>query len=160
VKPLALAAWLVCVCAAAAQTPRISDINIYGLHKLSPERVLSAAKLSSGDRLPASKGDLEDTLEKISGVVMARVEGVCCDGADVVLFIGIEERGAPRPSFRSPPAGSAILPQELVDTYGRFLAAVARAAAEGRATEDLTAGHSRMDVADASDFQPRFSDFD
>jgi hypothetical protein len=92
-------------------------------------------------------------------VVLARVEGVCCEGADAILFIGIEERGAAHPSFRSPPAGSATLPAELLETYNNFLASVAKAAARGRATEDFTAGHSMMDDAEARAFQPRFVAF-
>jgi len=147
------------VYAAAAQIPRIGDINLYGLHKVSADRVLATAQVRPGGRLPASKGDVEDAIEKIPGVVLARVEGVCCDGADAILFIGIEERGAPHASFRSPPAGDATLPTELLETYNNFLASVAKAAAEGRATEDLTAGHSMMDDPAARAFQPRFVAF-
>lgn len=147
------------VCAAAAQVPSVGDIDLYGLRKVGPERVLEAAQVRTGARLPASKGDIEDAIEKIPGVVLARVEGVCCDGDRAVVFIGIEERGAPHPSFRSPPAGSVTLPQELIDTYNNFLAAVAKAAAQGRDTEDLTAGHSMMDDPDARAFQPRFLAF-
>jgi hypothetical protein len=157
VKPLSIG--LLLVCAAAAQIPRIGDINLYGLRKVSAERVLAAAGARAGGHLPASKGDAEDAIEKIPGVVLARVEGICCEGDRAVLFIGIEERGAPHPSFRSPPAGNASLPPELVDTYDNFLAAVAHAAAEGRGTEDLTAGHSTMDDPEARAFQPRFQAF-
>lgn len=156
-KPFLVGAVL--VCAAAAQIPRVGDINLYGLRKVSPERILEAAQVRTGGRLPASKGDIEDAIEKIPGVVLARLEGVCCDGDTAVLFIGIEERGAPHPSFRSPPAGDVVLPQELIETYDNFLAAVAKAAAQGRATEDLTAGHSMMDDPDARAFQPRFLAF-
>jgi len=158
VRPF-LAATLV-VCAAAAQIPpRIGDINFYGLHRVAADRVLSAAGVRPGGLLPASKGDLEEAIEKASGVVLARVEGVCCDGPNAVLFIGIEERGAPHPSFLSPPAGSARLPQELIDTYNGFLDAVAKGAAQGRTTEDLTAGHSMMDDPAARAIQPRFLTF-
>lgn len=157
-KPFLVAA--LGVCAATAQIPpRVGDINLYGLHRVAAGRVLAAAGIHSGSMLPASKGDLEEAIEKTSDVVLARVEGVCCDGPDAVLFIGVEERGAPHPSFLSPPAGSAKLPQELIDTYDRFLEAVAKAAARGRTTEDLTAGHSMMDDPAARAIQPRFVTF-
>lgn len=149
----------VLVCTAAAQVPRIGDINLYGVRKVSADRVLTAAQVRPGAKLPASKGDSEDAIERIPGVVLARVEGICCDGDTATVFIGIEERGAPHPSFRSPPAGDAVLPQELIDTYNDFLAAVARAAAMGRGTEDFTAGHSKMDDPEARAFQPRFLAF-
>jgi hypothetical protein len=147
------------VYAAGAQIPHVGDINVYGLRKVSGDRVLAAAQVRPGGSLPASKGDAEDAIEKIPGVVRARVEGVCCEGADAVLFIGIEERGAPRPSFRSPPAGNASLPPELMETYQNFLASVAKAAAQGRVAEDFTAGHSQMDDPEARAFQPRFVAF-
>lgn len=142
-----------------AQIPRVGDINLYGLRKAAPERVLAAADVRTGARLPASKGDIEDAIEKIPGVVLARVEAICCEGEDAIVFIGVEEKGAPHPSFRSAPEGSASLPQELLDTYNSFLDAVARAAAQGRATEDLSAGHSLMDDPEARSFQPRFLAF-
>jgi hypothetical protein len=158
VKPFPVAALV--VCAAAAQIPpRIGDINLYGLHKVSASHVLAAAGVHPGGVLPASKGDLEEAIERLSGVVQARVEGVCCDGPDAALFIGIEERGAPQPSFQSPPAGNARLPDELIATYNSFLDAVAKAAAQGRATEDLTAGHSMMNDPAARAIQPRFLSF-
>jgi len=150
---------LLLVCAAAAQVPRVGDINLYGLHKVTADRVLNAAGVRSGERLPASKGDVEDNIEKLPGVVLARLEAICCDGNSVVLFIGIEERGATHPSFRSPPAGTAMLSQELIDTYNKYLAAVTRAAAQGKASEDFTAGHSTMDDPEVRALESRFLAF-
>jgi len=148
------------VCAAAAQAPpRIGDINIYGLHRVRANRVLAAAGLRPGGALPASKAELELAIERVSDVLMARVEGVCCDGSDAVVFIGIAERGGAQPAFLSPPAGSARLPDELIGTYNSFLDAVARAAVEGRAGEDFTAGHSEMDDPAVRAIQQRFEVF-
>jgi hypothetical protein len=90
---------------------------------------------------------------------MARLEAVCCEGPDVTLFMGIEEKGAPLPALRTAPAGSATLPPELTATYGEFLAAVGRAAARGNAGEDLTAGHSMMADPEARAAQERFTAF-
>jgi hypothetical protein len=90
---------------------------------------------------------------------MARVEAVCCEGPDVTLFMGIEEKGAPLPALRTPPAGNATLPPDLTDTYQEFLIAVARAAARGNAGEDLTAGHSMMADPEARAAEERFAAF-
>ena len=79
----------VAVCSAAAQAPKTGDINFYGLRKLAPDKILHTLELKSGDPLPPSKGDLEDRLELIPGVAAARVEAVCCDGANAIVFIGI-----------------------------------------------------------------------
>ncbi len=154
-----LIALLGLACAAAAQAPRIGDINYYGLRKVTAEKIQSVTGLRKGGALTASKGDIEDQVDRIGGVVLVRVEALCCEGTAVTLFIGVEERGAPHPSFHSPPAGSATLPQEILDTYNDFLAAVARAAARGNITEDLTAGYSMMDDPEARSFQPRFLTF-
>ena len=139
-----------------AQAPLVGDINLYGLYKVTPEKILHALKLHSGDPLPGSRGDMEERIEDVSGVVLARVEAVCCDGPRTILFIGIEERGAPHAAFRSDPAGDVMLPAFLVDTYHAFLGAVESAAAEGVSGEDLRAGHSMMDDSKAWAFQQRF----
>jgi hypothetical protein len=152
-------ALLAIAAAAPAQIPHVGDINFYGLHKVTPDKILSVTGIRHGASLPNSKGDAEDAIEKIADVVQARVEAVCCDGKDAALFIGIEERGAPHTAFRSEPSGETALPQDLLDAYREYLAAVARAAARGNTSEDLTSGHSVMDDPDASALQPRFVTF-
>jgi hypothetical protein len=147
-----------CACA-LAQPPVVGDVEFYGLRTLTPEKILRAVKLKEGEPLPPSKGDLQDRIAELPGVVLARVEAVCCDGQKVVVFVGIEEKGAEHPSFRSEPSGEASLPEELVDAYGLFLSAVRRAAGRGQAGEDLTAGHSLMADPQARAYQERFITF-
>jgi hypothetical protein len=147
-------------CASAfAQVPVVGQIDFYGIHAVTGERILSAIHLKRGDPIPPSKAALEDRIAEIPGVVLARVEAVCCEGREAILFIGVEERGAPHASFRSPPAGEAILPEELVNAYTLFLGAVRRAAGQGTAAEDLTAGHSLMADPQARAYQERFTAF-
>jgi hypothetical protein len=144
---------------AASQLPRVGEINFYGLQKITPERILNALNLRSGGPLPPSKGEMEDTLTNLPGVVLARVEAICCESSHVTVFIGIEEKGAPHPAFRSDPAGESSLPPELVESYRQYLVAVARAAGQGTAGEYLTAGHSLMRDPGARAFQLRFLSF-
>ncbi|HUE23666.1 MAG TPA: hypothetical protein VMQ86_18395 [Bryobacteraceae bacterium] len=143
----------------SAQAPRVDDIEFYGLHKLPEQKLLHTLHVKPGDPLPPSKGDLEDELEQIQGVVLAHVEAVCCDQGKTSLFIGIEEKGAPHLAFRSPPAGSAVLPVDATNTYHKFLEAVRDAAHRGSTAEDLTNGHSLMADPDARELQYRFADF-
>jgi hypothetical protein len=145
--------------AVCAQAPRVGDINLYGLRKTTGERVLHALELKTGAALPPSKGAMEERIEEISGVVQARVEAICCEGASVSLFIGIEEKGAPHFDFHPVPAGNATLPPELMDTYHAFLHSVQRAAQSGNAAEDLTAGHSLMADPSARALQENLADF-
>ena len=137
----------------------IGDINFYGLRKTRPEQILSVLHIQPGSRLPASKGDMEDRISEMPDVVLARVEAICCEGKATTLFIGIEERGAPHPAFRSDPEGDAALPAAIVDAYQGFLAAVQRAASRGNAAEDLTTGQSRMADPAARKFQEQFAVF-
>jgi hypothetical protein len=142
-----------------AQTPTVGDINLYGLRKLPPEKVLGTLGLKPGDKLPGSKGDLEDRLEELPGVVLARVTAVCCDGPSALLFAGIEEKGAPHFALRSEPSGTAVLPDTLIQTYRRFLEAVENAVRDGNAAEDLTRGHSLMAYPGARAVQQEFAVF-
>jgi hypothetical protein len=154
-----LAIFLLVVCSAAAQTPKTGDINFYGLRKLTPDKVLDSVALKSGDPLPPSKGDLEDHLEEIPGVVSARVEAVCCEGDGAVLFIGIEERGAPHFDTRPAPLGTASLPEDLMISYRAFMSAAERASQQGTAAEDLTAGESRIADPEARKLQDQLATF-
>ena len=115
---------LVVAGAAAAQIPQVRDINVYGQGKLPVERILTAAKVQAGQPLPASKGDIEDRVMQIPGVVEARVEAVCCEGPSIVLFVGIEQREGPHVALRSEPNGDKSLPAGIVEGYRDYLKAV------------------------------------
>ena len=143
---------------ASGQAPKTGDINFYGLRKLAPDKILTTLELKAGDPLPASKGDLEDHLELMPGVAAARVEAVCCDdGENAILFIGIEERGSPHFGTRPAPSGTASLPENLMAAYLEYMGAVERAAQLGNASEDLTAGESRMADPEARRLQEQFA---
>lgn len=144
---------------AAESAPRLSTIDIYGLHKVSLNRIHKALGVSAGDPIPPSKGDIEERLEKIPGVVLARLEAVCCEGKGGMLFVGIEEKGAAHFALHSPPAGDATLPQEMVDAYHELVRAVESAARRGSTAEDLTQGHPLMADPDAREIQERFIEF-
>ena len=156
---------LLCACAlflplASAQLgpPRIGHIEFYGLRKLPEARVRKLVGVQSGDPLPPSKGAIEDRLEKLPDVVLARLEAVCCDEkGDVTLFIGVEEKGAPHFALRSEPSGNAVLPQQIVDKYRKLTAAIEAAARRGSTAEDLTQGHALMADPDARDLQQDFA---
>jgi hypothetical protein len=113
---------------AAAQVPSVREINLYGLQKVSAERVLQAAKLQTGQPLPPSKGEMEEAIAKLPGVDRARVEAICCDGKYTILFVGIEERTGPHIEFHAQPSGTAALPEEVMDAYHQFLTALRRSA--------------------------------
>jgi len=109
------------------QIPRVHYIDLYGTGKITAARILREAKLETGQPLPASKGDLEERINQIAGISRVRVEAICCEGPDAVLFVGVEEKDGPRVSFRSEPMGKSVLPADLVDHYQQFVETVAKA---------------------------------
>ncbi|MGH9659243.1 MAG: HEAT repeat domain-containing protein [Bryobacteraceae bacterium] len=142
-----------------AQAPRVGIVDFYGLRKIPAERILKAIAVKEGEPLPGSKGALEDLLERFPGVVRSRVEAVCCESGDAILFIGIEEKGAPHFAPRTAPAGEARLPDEVVDTWRRFTEALESAARTGRSAEDWTRGHSLLADPEARGLQEGFAVF-
>jgi hypothetical protein len=154
-----IAAGLFWLWPAFAQGPEIGVIEIYGLRKLPEARLRQALGVKEGDPLPRSKGDAEEALEKLPGVVRARLEAACCEDGKAILYVGIEEPGAPRFEFREPPKEAVLLPEEIHDTYVRFLAALGEAVRSGETEEDLTEGHSRMKNAACRAQQEKFRDY-
>ncbi len=155
------AIWVLLLPAAlgADSVPRVSSVDYYGLHKVSQNRIYKAVGVSAGDPIPPSKGALEERLEKIPGVVAARVEAVCCEGSAGMLFVGIEERGAAHFALRTAPAGDAALPPEIAAQFGELVRAVENAARRGSTGEDLTHGHPLMADPDARAIQEGFAGF-
>lgn len=153
---LACAVPLAALCRADDLTPRIGDIEIFGAHKVPLHKIRSALGVKEGGLLPASKGQLEDNLERISGVVAARVEGACCVDGKTILYVGIEEKGAPHIEFRPAPTGDATLPEELTSTYATFLDAVDQSIRLGQQGENLSAGYSLMQNPGARAAQEQF----
>jgi hypothetical protein len=89
-------------------------------------------------------------------VVEAHLEAVCCDNGQTILYVGIEERGAPHFELRDPPDKEVSLPPEIVSTYNRFLEAAQAAARRGSTEEDLTHGHPLMADGSARAVQEMF----
>jgi hypothetical protein len=137
-------------------SPRIGDIEIYGARKVSLKKIRAVLAVKEGSPLPASKGELEEKLEKISGVVASRVEAACCLNGKTILYVGIEEKGARHIEFRPEPAGDITLPSEITDTYTNFLDAVDQSIRMSQQGENLSAGYSMMQNPGARAAQERF----
>src|SRR5882724_5781771 len=140
---LLLAAQLLCA-QSTITMPRVGVLDYYGLHKITPARIQRVLGTKEGDPFPNSKGDVEERIEQIPGVVRSHLEAVCCDGGKAVLFVGIEERGAAHYEFRPAPSGEVRLPGDIVAAYEEFLTALEAAVRSGNAGDDLTSGHSLM----------------
>jgi hypothetical protein len=149
---------LVCVAAVAwaQQGPRIGLIDFYGLHKVSENKVRQALGVREGDPLPRSKGDAEERIDAVSGVVESHLEAVCCDAGKMILYVGIEEKGATHFELREAPDGEVKLPEDITTTYRRFLEASEAASRAGITKEDLTQGHALSADPDTREIQEQF----
>lgn len=124
-------------------TPRVGDIEIYGVRKVPLKKIRSAIGAKEGDALPARQ-DVEDRIDKISGITASRVEAACCDGRKMILYVGVEEKTTPHFEFHKAPAGDVTLPAELAGNYRSFLDEVAESIRAHNTDEDLTNGYSLM----------------
>jgi len=152
--------WIVLLPAAllADSVPRVGSIDYYGLRKVPESHIQKALGVAVGDPLPPSKGDVEDRVAEVPGVVLARLEAVCCDGGRSMLFVGIEEKGAAHFEMHAAPQGESLLPVILSDPYQELVAAIERAARRGSTAEDLTHGHPLAADPAARAIQARFVD--
>lgn len=138
---------ILCILALAlplSAQPKIGIIEVYGAGKVPREKIQKVLGAKPGDPLPKSKGDVEEQLESLDGVIQARLEAFCCEAGKPVLYVGIQERGATTSTFRIYPQEEIELPKEILTAYADFSAALSRASAEGDLKEDLTDGHSLM----------------
>jgi len=139
-----------------AQAPAIGIIDFYGLHNVRVESVRKALGVEIGDKLPHSKVDTEEAIENVPGVVRARLEAICCEEGKAILYVGIEEKGAPHFEFHAAPTDVVLLPHEIHDTYVHFLSTLWEAVHKDEAQEDLTQGHSLMKNASCRKYQEQF----
>lgn len=136
--------------------PKIGTLDFYGLQKVSEAKVRQVLGAKEGDPLPPSKGDVEERLDELPGVIESHLEAVCCDAGKMILYIGIEEKGAVHFDLREPPEGDAQLPEEIASTYRRFLDESQTAVRRGSTAEDLTRGYSLMADPAARAVQEQF----
>ena len=151
---------------AAAQTPRLSAenygpprigvIDFYGLNRVPEARVRKAVGVTEGDFLPSSKGDAEERLDQIPGIVESHLEAVCCDAGKMILYIGVEEKGAPHFDLRDAPESAVTLPESITAAYRELLDALSAATRRGTTAEDLTRGHVLMADPLAREIQEKF----
>ncbi len=141
--------------AVCAQVPRIDTIDFYGLRKTTEAQVREAVAAKEGDPLPASKGDAEERLDQIPGVVESHLEAVY-DVGKTILYIGLEERGAPHFDLREAPEGDMRLPDKIGTEYRGFVEAAAAASRAHITAEDLTQGDARSADPATRKIQDRF----
>jgi hypothetical protein len=141
-----------------AQAPRIGVLEIFGARKTPVQQIQKVAGVAPGGRLPSSKGAVEDALLGLGAIQSAALEATCCDSGQIILYVGVAEKGSATAVFREPPPeeGGPEIPEAVTKAYQRFLHEVNQAARAGVVGEDLTKGHSLMTYGPAREAQEAF----
>ncbi|MEP7353746.1 MAG: hypothetical protein ABI824_10985 [Acidobacteriota bacterium] len=124
--------------------PRIDVLDFYGLHNVTPELLRQASGLREGLPLPPSRGDTEEQINDLRQIVSSHLEAICCEDGKTVLYIGVEERGAPHFDIRPAPGGADVLPNDVVRIYQNLQDAVHAATKKGGPSQDVSHGHPIM----------------
>lgn len=147
----------------SGQPLEIGIIDLYGLTSVSSADVRAALTFKEGDTLALADGgrpevlrSSEERVAKLPGVAGARIHIVCCDSAKLIVYVGVQERGAPALRFHPAPKGAVRLPAETVQAGREFLKALFAAVQRGDAEEDRVEGHSLMRDPTARAIQQQF----
>jgi hypothetical protein len=140
-----------------AQSPTVGLVEIYGARNVPAAEVRKRLGTAEGGTLPKSKGEVEERLAEIDNVVAAHLEAACCEAGKAILYVGIEERGAPHFGYHPEPGSEDVrVPEPVLNAYGEFLGAVRNAGRSGATSEDLSQGHSLLSDAKARYLQLGF----
>jgi hypothetical protein len=142
---------------ARAQLPRVGIIDVYGLHKTTPQQLRDALGISVGDSLTSlALLEVPAKLASLPGVASASVDPVCCEDGKTMLYVGVVEDGAPTLELRAPPNGASRLTPDVIQAGTAFGEAHMRAVMRGFVKEDVSQGHSLMADSAARMIQLRF----
>ena len=127
----------------APEMPPIGIVDLYGLRKVAEADVRRALQVREGDPVqPEALEEAAKRLAAVPGVLHGRFELVCCEQGKTILYVGIEEPGAPTLALNAEPDGAVRLPDSVVQDGEALLAALFEAVRKGNAGEDRAQGHS------------------
>jgi hypothetical protein len=114
-------------------------------------------QIREGDPVrPEAMEEAAKRLAAVPGVLHGRFELVCCEEGKTILYVGIEEPGAPTPDMNQEPGGSVRLPEGIVSDGREFQTALFEAVQKGDAGEDHSQGHALNNAPALRAIQERF----
>lgn len=138
----------------------IGIIDVFGNRSTSTSAVYQALLFKVGDTLYRNKFNKEQQIQKLKKdlhVPDASLEAVCCtDGNKEIIYIGINESGSKKSSYRKAPTRSIALPREMKVDYDSLMLAIREAVLKGQNSEDFSQGHSLVAYPKARTLQERF----
>ena len=132
-----------------AQLPPIGIIDFYGTGTLLQSELRNALPFHEGQSLSADVverrrqlSEAVTALRKLSNVADAQVKAICCDQNKIIIYVGIQERGASAMKFAVAPVGTSRLPQVVTETAKQLDDALMLAVRSGNAEEDDSSGYA------------------
>jgi hypothetical protein len=147
------------VAAQAPDTIRIAAVDFFGLRTIPDSAARRALGIAPGELIPDStrRAAAIARLGALPGVRRARIDLVCCaTEGGALMYVGVEERGAPTIRFASAPTGAVRLPTEIQEAGMAFDSAFSDAVAHRDFAETDTAGYAIMHWPAAAAVQRRF----
>jgi len=141
--------------AQAPKHPPVGVIDVYGLRTVPEAEVRKKLGFVPGDPLPAKRVDVEKRLARMKGVSRATLIAMTGDDRKSIVFVGIEEKGAPAMTFNPAPLGPARLAPDVIANGEALDRARETARRRSDAGEDLSQGHAVMTNASARVLQTR-----
>jgi len=129
----------------SGQESAIGIVDFYGLRNVSEQKVRQALEIKEGDALPKSMKEVQRRLENLTDVEQARLNVACCEAGQIILYVGIREKGSPSLRFRAAPKGAIRLPENIVQAGEDFQDAFGEAVQKGDLREDDSQGHALFD---------------
>jgi len=125
----------------------IGIIDWYGLNRLQPDQLRRAINVKEGTTVtPDTAEPLRKAVEKrvaaVDEVSRAQATLVCCEQNRLILYVGVQEEGAPTIAFRPAPMGTVRLSDDTVQAGQELDRAIEAAVQRGNASEDDSEGHS------------------
>jgi hypothetical protein len=158
--------WLSAVAIARAQDSgqaiEVGIIDPFGLNRVSAADVRSALTVAVGDRVavvgspPPWQVESENRLLKLPNVAAAHIWRICCDRGRLILFVGIQEIGAPVMRFREAPRGKVNLKADVIAAGAAWEEALRAAVRRGQVIEDDSQGHALASDPAQRAIQERF----
>lgn len=134
--------------AALAQQPpsnlTIGIIDFYGMNKVPVESLRKALPFKEGDNVQLVGRRWAESRKPLEalGIIHASTNLVCCDSGHAIVYIGVQESGAPTLKLHEEPHGTQRLDEEILKASSDFDEALPLAIRAGHADEDDTQGHA------------------
>jgi len=145
---------------------QIGIIDFYGLGTVSEADARRALAFTEGDEMvsggdPSARVVAESRrrLTMLAGVGDAKISLICCDQGRLIIYVGIENPGAVRETYRDAPRASVRLRDDVVQAGREFGDALMSAVRSGDVSEDDSQGHALAHDPAMRAIQERFIAF-